>query len=85
MGEMVPFMDEGKFNRLSLADRASIVWQKGKFVDSLICNNYCLMLYSVDRQFLELYLDLKSHSIVWINLANEFDLAKYLDDIRIEV
>ena len=43
------------------------------------------MLYSVDRQFLELYLDLKSHSIVWINLANEFDLAKYLDDIRIEV
>ncbi len=78
-------MDEGKFNRLSLTDRAGIVWRKGQFVDSLIYNNYCLMLYSVNRQFVELYLDLKSHSIVWISLANEYDLAKYLDDIRIEV
>lgn len=78
-------MDEGRFNRLSLGERASIVWQHGKFVDSVICNNYCLMLYSVNRQFVELFLDLKTHSIVWISLANEFDLAKYLEDVKIEV
>lgn len=78
-------MDESKFNRLALAERASIVWRQGRFVDSMIYNNYCLMLYSVNRQFVELYLDLKSHTIVWISLANEFDLAKYLDDIKIEV
>lgn len=78
-------MDEARFNRLSLGERAAIVWTKGQFVDSVLCNNYCLMLYSVDRQFAELYLDLKSNSIVWISLANEYDLAKYLDDIRIEV
>ncbi len=78
-------MEEGKFNRLSLNERASIVWRKGRFVDSVIYNNYCLMLYSVNRQFVELYLDLKSNSIVWISMANEYDLAKYLDDIKIEV
>jgi hypothetical protein len=78
-------MEEGKFNRMSLAERSNIVWQKGKFVDSVICNNYCLMLYSVERQFVELFLDLKSHSIVWISLANDHDLAKYLADVRIEV
>jgi hypothetical protein len=78
-------MDEARFNRLSLTDRAGIVWKEGKFVDSVIYNNYCLMLYSVNRQFVELFLDLKTHSIVWISLANEYDLAKYLDDIKIEV
>lgn len=78
-------MDEEKFNRLSLGERANIVWTKGKFVDSVICNNYYLMLYSVDRQFIELCLDLKTHSIVWISLANEFELAKYLDSIQIQV
>ncbi len=78
-------MDESKFNRMSLAERSDVVWQQGKFVDSLICNHYCLMLYSVKRQFVELCLDLKEQSIVWVSLANDYDLAKYLDDIQIEV
>ena len=78
-------MDEFKFNRMSLAERSDIVWQQGQFVDSVICNNYCLMLYSVKRQFVELCLDLKAQSIIWISLANDYDLTKYLDDIRIEV
>jgi hypothetical protein len=80
-----PTMDESKFNRLSFAERAGIVWRHGQFVDSVMFNNYCLMLYSVNRQFVELYLDLKTHSIVWISLANEHDLAKYLEHVRIEV
>jgi len=78
-------MDEGKFNRLSLAERANIVWCQGTFVDSVMCNHYCLMLYSVNRQFVELYVDLRTHTIVWISPANEYDLTKYLDGIRIEV
>lgn len=78
-------MEEAKFNRLSIAERASLVWQRGQFADSIICNNYCLMLYSLNRQFVELYFDLKTQSIVCISLANEHDLAKYLEDIHIEV
>ncbi|MGC1243730.1 MAG: hypothetical protein WA874_19195 [Chryseosolibacter sp.] len=78
-------MDEAKFNRLSLAERADLLWEKGAFVDSAICNDYCLMLYSVNRQFVELFIDLKSQSIVWVSLANEYDLMKYLSDIQIEV
>lgn len=78
-------MEEGKFNRLSLGERAGIVWRQGIFVDSVMYNNYCLMLYSVNRQFVEIYFDLKSQSIVWISLANEYDLAKYLEEIEIEV
>jgi len=78
-------MDEVRFNKLSLAARANIVWEKGKLADSVILNNYCLMLYSVNHQFVELIMDLPSNSIVWISLANEYDLVKYLDDIHLEV
>ncbi len=78
-------MDEGKFNRLSLAERAGIVWRAGEFVDSVVYSHYCLMLYSVNRQFVELYVDLKTHSVVWISIANEYDLSKYLADLHIEV
>lgn len=78
-------MDEHKFNRMSLAERSDYVWRHGKFVDSVMCSNYCLMLYSVKRQFFELCLDLQNQSIVWISLANDHDLAKFLQDVHIEV
>lgn len=78
-------MDEHKFHRMSLAQRSDYVWRHGIFVDSVICNNYCVMLYSAKHQFFELCLDLKSQSIVWISLANDHDLAKFLEDVRIEV
>lgn len=78
-------MEEGKFNRLSLADRADLVWSDGKFADSVLFNHYCLMLYSLNRQFVEVYVDLESQSLVSINLANEYDLSKYLDDIHMGV
>jgi hypothetical protein len=70
---------------LSLAERANVVWDKGTFVDSILFNNYLLMLYSINRQFVELSYDVKGGNIVWITLANEYDLAKYLDNIQIAV
>lgn len=78
-------MDPARFNRLTLTERAHVVWEKGQFVDSVLYKNYCLMLYSVNREFVELCLDLHSQSIVWISLASEYDLAKYLSRIHIEV
>ena len=78
-------MDEEKFNRLSLTDRAGLVWSKGVFVDSVLYNNYCVMLYSIRSQFVELTIDLHTHTIVWITLANEYDLKKYLENFNIEV
>jgi hypothetical protein len=39
----------------------------------------------VNRDFVELFLDLEMHHIVWISLANEYDLAKYLQGVQIEV
>ena len=78
-------VEEGKFNRLSLMQRADLVWEKGTFVDSVMYNNYCLMLYSLNHQFVELFLELKTQNIVWISIANEYDLAKYLPDISIGV
>ena len=77
-------VDAGKFNRLSLTDRADLVWRTGKFVDSVMYNDYCVMLYSINRQFVELSMDMKSQSIVWISLANEYDLVKYLGNVHIE-
>jgi len=78
-------MEESKFNSMSLAERSDVVWQQGQFVDSVMCNDCCLMLYSVKRQFVELCLDLKAQAIVRISLVNDPDLSKYIDDIQIEV
>ena len=78
-------VEEGKFNRLSLAERADLVWEKGTFVDSVMYNHYCIMLYSVNHQFVEMFMELRTPSIVWISLANEYDLAKYLHDVQIVV
>lgn len=78
-------VEESKFNMMSLSERSDVVWQQGQFVDSVICSDYCLMLYSVKRQFIELCLDLRTQSIVWISLANDLDISKYIDHIRIEV
>ena|SRR5687768_12436766 len=85
MAENIFVMDEEKFSRLSLTDRANLVWSKGKFVDSVLFNNYCVMLYSIKSQFVELTVDLQTHTIVWITLANEYDLNKYLENFNIEV
>ena len=78
-------MDPGKFDRLSLSERSDLVWKYGEFVDSVMCNNYCLMLYTIKDQFVELYLDLHSKNIIWISLANEWDLEKYLTNVQIKV
>jgi hypothetical protein len=74
-----------KFNRLPLSERADLVWETGTFVDSVMYQDYCVMLYSVNHQFVELMMDLKTTSIVWISVANEYDLAKYLQDLHIQV
>jgi hypothetical protein len=78
-------MDEGSFNRLSLDDRAKLLWEKGKFVESVTYYNYCLILYSLNREFVELFYDKSSQSILWISFANEYDMKKYLNKIEIPV
>jgi hypothetical protein len=78
-------MDEGKFNRLSLADRADMVREQGTFVHAVTFKNYCLMLYSINDQFIELSYDRKAGSILWISLANQYDLSKYLADVHLPV
>jgi hypothetical protein len=78
-------MEEGKFNRLSLDDRAKLLWEHGYFVESITYYNYCLILYSLNRQFVELFYDRSSQTILWISLANEYDMKKYLNKIEIPV
>jgi hypothetical protein len=81
----IKMMDEGKFNRLTLDDRAKLLWEKGDFVESITYHNYCLILYSLNRQFVELFYDRSSQTILWISLANEYDMKKYLGKIEIPV
>jgi hypothetical protein len=78
-------MDENSFNRLSLDDRAKVLWEKGQFVESISYYNYCLILYSLNRDFVELFYDKNTQRILWISLANEYDMKKYLNNIQIPV
>jgi hypothetical protein len=43
------------------------------------------MLYSINDQFIELSYDSKAGSIVWISMANQYDLSKYLTDVYLPV
>lgn len=79
-------MDEGgRFNRFSLENRAKLLWKKGVFVESITWYNYSLMLYSLNRQFVEIFYDQYTEKIVWISLANEYDLKKYLANVHLPV
>ncbi len=78
-------MGEGKFNMLSLDDRAKMLWEKGHFVETITYDNYCLILYSLNREFVELFYDKTTQRILWISMANEYDMKKYLNKIEIPV
>jgi hypothetical protein len=78
-------MDEGNFNKLSLDDRVTLLWEKGQFVESISYYNYCLILYSLNREFVELFYDKSTQRILWISIANEHDMKKYLSNVQIPV
>jgi hypothetical protein len=75
-------MDE--FNKL-LNERVYKLLEEGDFIESQTHCNYCTLLYSVKKDFIELLYDKSTGNILWVGVANEYDLQKYLDKIVLEI
>jgi hypothetical protein len=73
-----------EFNALSLVDRASILAEYGKFVQAHTHFNYRILLYSLNKHFIEVYCEKDTDKILWILIANEYDLQKHLEKIEID-
>ena len=73
-----------ELNRL-LKDRFNEIWINGRFIASHIHYNYLSILYSLDKDFIELIYDKSSGKIIWISIADEGDLQKYLDEVDIDL
>jgi len=68
----------------TLKCRLQVVFNNGRFVASHALNNYSFLLYSVDSDFVEILYDRRSNAVVWVMKANNQDLAKYLNAIKVD-
>jgi hypothetical protein len=66
-----------------LNERVHILLERGTFIVSETQYNYCFMLYQLDSRFVELLYDKRAKQVVWLNHANDHDLKKYLDKIKL--
>lgn len=79
-------MEEQQFQRLSLDNKAKILWENGKFVESINSYyNYRINLYALHNKFVEVYYHKGEEAIVKITMASERDLKKYLLRIILDI
>ena len=64
-------------------EEAQRIWDSGKYLISIKYYNYRISLYSVGKEFFEIFYDPESNAIEKINMANEDDLKKFLNRINI--
>lgn len=77
-------MEEQQFEKLTLANKARVVWENGKFLESIISYyNYKINLYSLHHKFVEVYCRRADNEIVKISMASEKDMKKYISRIVI--
>jgi hypothetical protein len=67
------------FNTLSIDQRAAIVWSCGSFIDALLYYDQTISLYSVNKDFVEVWSDPRDNNrITKISTAKEDQLKKFL-------
>jgi hypothetical protein len=62
---------------------AQRIWDNGNHLISIKYYNYRISLYSVGKEFFEIFYNPESNTIEKINLATEDDLKKFLNRITI--
>jgi hypothetical protein len=75
--------NELDFDKLTLDQRAAIVWSNGTFVDALMYFDQTISLYSVNTEFIEVWSDPHDHHITRILKATEDRLSKFLASVNL--
>ena len=47
----------GEFEKLTICERANILWKEGKFIAAVTYDNRKINLYSLNGQFIEMWYD----------------------------
>jgi hypothetical protein len=78
-------MDIEEFNNLTLTDRAEILWDVSRWMDSrAIYNKYLIELYDMKGTFVEVYIDAHTQRIDNIKAISEEDMLReyvHLEDL----
>lgn len=70
---------------LSLNDRAQILWDQGKYLETIEYYGYRVNLYALANFFVEVYYSPVTQSIDKIDVAYENDLKKYISMIKLRI
>lgn len=76
-------MHRDKFNSLTLAERAEVVFQKDSFVDTREYYNQIINLYLVHGFYVEVWYNSTENKIVDISLPNPNQLNLYKSPINL--
>ena len=71
------------FDNSSLEDKAKFVWENALFIESILHYNQRINLYSLNKEFIEVYYQPFTNDIVRISFATEQDLKKYISAIKL--
>ncbi|MDF2435640.1 MAG: hypothetical protein K0Q95_16 [Bacteroidota bacterium] len=71
-------MTAKNYDQLPVSQKADILWDEGKFIDSIELNNFDVSLYALDDRFIEMYYSLEKNRIEKIRVINDLSrLRKY--------
>jgi hypothetical protein len=68
---------------LSLNDRAQVLWDCGRYLETIVYYGQTVKLYALNSFFVEVYYSPVTQSIDKVDVVHEEDLKKYLSQIRI--
>jgi hypothetical protein len=76
-------MQQVRFNELPLTDKALLIAEFGKYLESIEFYDYWIHLYSLHSNFIEIYYNINTRQIDKISLVSYNELDKYLNRIII--
>lgn len=76
-------MKAEEFLALSTNERAQIVWDQGRYLETAFYYGYTINLHSLNSMFVEVYYSSQSNCIEKVELANDQALKKYLNSIHL--
>jgi hypothetical protein len=75
------YMQQVRFNELPLTDKALLIAEFGKYLESIEFYDYWIHLYSLHSNFIEIYYNINTRQIDKISLVSYHELDKYLNRI----
>lgn len=73
------------FNSLPLTEKRKFLWNNGRYVLTTDFYGSRVKLFSLDRDFVEVYYHPVEKKVMRISVANDGDLKKHLHNITITI